>query len=63
MVTRKVPRNKLSPTLRFGFLISPAIKVTPTQASLENKEPTIAAEIPAIKAVPLMVIQEPLSTL
>ena len=56
-----MPRNILSPTLRFGFLISPAIKVTPVQESLENKVPTIAAEIPDIKAVPLMGNQEPVS--
>jgi hypothetical protein len=61
MVTIKVPRNKLKPTLRFGFLISPAMKVTPFHASLENKEPTIAAAIPEIKATPLIGSQEVVS--
>ena len=48
MLTISVPRNRLRPTLRFGFLISPAMKVTPFHASLEKREPTIAAEIPVI---------------
>lgn len=52
--TIKVPKNKLKPTFLFGFLISPAIKVTPFQASLENTDPTNAAEIPVIRAVPLI---------
>src|SRR3954465_9518140 len=56
-----VPRNRLNPTFRFGFLISPAIKVTPTHASLENKDPTIAAEIPVSKAEPPIGIQDPFS--
>ncbi|MNI04535.1 hypothetical protein D3C85_961600 [compost metagenome] len=38
-----VPRAKLKPMLRAGFLISPAIKVTLCQESLLNIEPTIAA--------------------
>ncbi|MNR04211.1 hypothetical protein D3C85_1201500 [compost metagenome] len=59
----KVPRNRLSPTLRSGFLISPAMKVTPFQASLENKEPTREAETAAKRTDPPTVIQDPLSTL
>ena len=47
-----MPKNRLNPTFRFGFLISPAIKVTPFQASLEKTEPTIAAEIAEIIVVP-----------
>ncbi|MNF84973.1 hypothetical protein D3C84_673550 [compost metagenome] len=53
----------LKPTFLFGFLISPAIKVTPVQESLENKVPTIAADIPEIKAVVLIGIHEPVSVL
>ena len=49
--------------MRFGFLISPAINVTPFQASLENKDPTIAAEIPVNKAVPPIGNHEPVSEL
>ena len=48
--------------MRFGFLISPAIKVTPSQATLENNEPTKAAEIADIKATPLIGIQLPVFT-
>ena len=53
-----VPKNKLKPTLRFGFFISPEIKVTPFQASLENSQPTIAAAIPETKAIPEIGNQE-----
>src|SRR3970040_3077896 len=60
--TIKVPRNRLKPTLRFGFLISPAMKVTPSQATLENIEPTKAAEIADIKTIPLIGIQVPVAT-
>ena len=63
MFTIKVPRNMLNPTFLFGFLISPAMKVTPVQESLENKVPTIAAEIPEIKAVVPIGIQDPFSVL
>ncbi|MNE31990.1 hypothetical protein D3C80_1255830 [compost metagenome] len=52
MVTISVPRKRLSPIFRFGFFISPAIKVTLFQASLLKTEPTIAAAIPPSKAVP-----------
>ena len=38
--------------MRCGFLISPAIKVTLFQESLLNIEPTMAADIRPIKAVP-----------
>ena len=51
-VTILVPKNKLSPILRCGFLISPAMKVTLFQESLLKIEPTIAAAISPIKAVP-----------
>src|SRR5690606_28616699 len=37
-----------------GFLISPAMNVTLFQASLENKEPTIADTIAAKSAAPLI---------
>ena len=60
-LTINVPKNKLNPTFRFGFLISPAMKVTPFQASLENIEPTQAAETAAIKAIPPTETQEPVS--
>src|SRR5690606_10089676 len=52
MLTISVPKNKLRPTFFCGFLISPAIKVTPVHASEEKMEPTIAAENPESKAVP-----------
>ena len=39
------------------------MKVTPVQESLENKVPTIAAEIPEIKAVVPIGIQDPFSVL
>ncbi|MNR29913.1 hypothetical protein D3C85_1473310 [compost metagenome] len=42
-VTMIVPRARLSPTFRFGFLISPATKVTLCKESLLKIEPTIAA--------------------
>src|SRR5687768_1844950 len=42
-VTIEVPKNRLRPILRLGFLISPAINVTLFQESLLNIEPTIAA--------------------
>ena len=43
MVTISVPRNKLNPIFLFGFLTSPAMKVTLFHASLLNIEPTMAA--------------------
>ena len=51
-VTIEVPKNKLNPILRCGFFISPAIKVTLFQESLLKIDPTIAAAINPIKAVP-----------
>lgn len=44
-----VPKNKLLGRFFSGFLISPAIKVTLFQASLENKELIIVVEIAIIK--------------
>jgi hypothetical protein len=43
-------------------LISPAIKVTPSQATLENIEPTNAAEIAEINVTPLIGVQVPVVT-
>src|SRR5687767_1417239 len=50
--TIKVPRNKLNPIFLFGFLISPAIKVTLFHASLLNTEPTMDAAIAPRAATP-----------
>src|SRR5690606_30687126 len=52
-----------NPMFLLGFLISPAINVTPVQASLEKIEPTIAAEIPDNKAVPPIEVQVMVSRL
>src|SRR5690606_2413239 len=52
MVTIKTPKKRLNPTFRFGFFISPAMKVTLFQASLEKMEPTMAETIPAKMAAP-----------
>src|SRR5690606_12805165 len=52
MVTINTPRKRLNPTFRFGFFISPAMKVTLFQASLEKMEPTMAETIPAKMAAP-----------
>src|SRR4051812_37362099 len=52
MVTISVPMNKLRPILRFGFFISPAIKVTLFHASLLKTDPTMAAAMPPINAAP-----------
>ena len=51
-VTINVPKKRLNPILRFGFLISPAIKVTLFHASLLNIEPTIEAAIAPKMATP-----------
>src|SRR5690348_7098341 len=45
IVTIIVPKNKLSATSRFGFFISPAIKVTLFQESLLKIDPTMEAAI------------------
>ena len=45
-------KKRLSPILRFGFLISPAIKVTLFHASLLNIEPTMDAAIAPKMATP-----------
>src|SRR5690606_28503514 len=50
-VTIRVPKNKLRPTFFLGFLISPAIKVTFSQATLLNTEPTIAELISPIATI------------
>ena len=54
MVTISVPKNKLRPILRCGFLISPAIKVTLFHASLLKIEPTIDTAIAPIKTFKLI---------
>ena len=47
-----VPKKRLKPILRFGFLISPAINVTLFQASLLKIEPTIEAAMAPKIATP-----------
>ena len=54
----RVPKNKARPIFRLGFFTSPAIKVTLFQASLLKIEPTIAAAIAPIIAVPAISVQE-----
>src|SRR4051812_28899583 len=54
MVTISVPRKRLSPIFRRGFLTSPAMKVILFQASLLKIEPTIAAAIPPTTAAPVI---------
>src|SRR6478672_588986 len=56
MVTIRVPRNKLLGMFFFGSLISPAIKVTLFQASLENNELMIVAPIAPNKATPASLV-------
>jgi hypothetical protein len=60
--TIEVPKNKLNPTLRFDFNLS-RYKVTPSQATLENIEPTKAADIAEINVIPLIGIHDPVVTL
>ena len=50
----EVPINKLNGIFFFGFLISPAIKVTLFHASLENIDPIMAVPRARIKAIPVM---------
>ena len=52
IVTISVPKKRLSPIFFLGFFISPAIKVTLFQASLEKIEPTMAAAIAPSTATP-----------
>jgi hypothetical protein len=47
--------------LRFGFSLR--YKVTPSQATLENIEPTKAADIAEINVIPLIGIHDPVVTL
>ena len=54
MVTINVPKKRLRPIFRWGFLISPAIKVTLFQESLLKIEPTIEAAIAPINTPPVM---------
>src|SRR5690554_2407334 len=56
-----VPKNRLNPTFRLGFLISPEINVTPFQASDEKSEPTIDATNAETKTVPPIETQPPVS--
>ena len=49
-----MPKKRLNPILRFGFLISPAINVTLFQASLLKIEPTMEAAIAPNMATPKM---------
>ena len=53
-VTIKVPKKRLNPIFRFGFFISPAIKVTLFHASLLKIEPTIEAAMAPKIATPKM---------
>src|SRR5690606_38589132 len=56
-----VPKKRLNPTFRFGFLISPEIKVTPFHASDEKSEPTIEATKAETRTVPPIETQLPVS--
>src|SRR5690554_160865 len=56
-----VPKKRLKPTFRFGFLISPEIKVTPFHASDEKSEPTIEATNAETRTVPPIETQLPVS--
>src|SRR5580765_4167613 len=58
IVTISVPRNKLSPIFRCGFLISPAMNVTLFHASLLKMEPTIALATAPRAAAPITGCQE-----
>src|SRR5688572_21931223 len=58
MVTINVPRNKLNPIFRCGFLTSPAIKVTLFHASELKILPTIADAIAPKAATPIKGVHE-----
>src|SRR5438874_11499568 len=53
MVTIRVPRKRERPILRWGFLISPAMKVTLFHASELKIEPTMAEAIAPTVAKPI----------
>ncbi len=54
-----VPKTIARTTFLFGFSISSETKVTFSQATELNTEPTIAAAIPPNKAVPPIAVQLP----
>ena len=58
-VTITVPRKRLNGMVRWGFTTSAAVNVMLFQASLENRDPTIAAPMAASRPIPMSGVRAP----